>query len=215
MSDQKDSMIFYRSFYESVSELDQKSQGKIYSAIFDYSFNMKEPDLQGIAKTVFRLIKPQLDANHRRYENGSKAKTKQEGSEQEASEEQTGSKDEANKNKNVNVNDNKNDNNKYIEFLSYLNQLKGSQFKGSDKVRKSFNARLNDGYSLEDIKTATLKCFNTPYHQENTKYLTPEFILRPEKMEMYLNAKEPQEQQKPIPDGSKFTVGETDKLMTQ
>lgn len=111
--------------------------------------------------------------------------------------------------------DNKNDNNKYIEFLSFFNQLKGSQFKGSDKVKKSFNARLNDGYSLEDIKTATLKCFNTVFHQENPKYLTPEFILRPDKMEMYLNAKEPQEQQKPIPNGSKFTVGETDKLMTQ
>ncbi len=113
MSDQKDSMIFYRSFYEAVSELDQKSQGKIYSAIFDYSFNMKEPDLQGIAKTVFRLIKPQLDANHRRYENGSKAKTKQNGSKTEASDKQTTSKSEANKNKNNNVNnnDNKNENN--------------------------------------------------------------------------------------------------------
>lgn len=59
----RDSIIFYRSFYEAISELEPDVQAKVYTAIFEYSLNFNEVELSGLPKTIFTLIKPQLDAN--------------------------------------------------------------------------------------------------------------------------------------------------------
>ena len=64
--------IFYKSFYESIKELDPKDQVQIYNAIFEYEFYKNEPELTGICKSIFTLILPQLEANDKRYENGKK-----------------------------------------------------------------------------------------------------------------------------------------------
>jgi hypothetical protein len=104
----RESTVFYRSFYEAIRELDADIQAQVYSAIFEYALNFNEVEVKGLAKTVFTLIKPQLDANLKRYENGTKAKVKQNESKAEAKPKQTKSKVEANVN--VNVNDNVNDN---------------------------------------------------------------------------------------------------------
>ena len=68
----KDSFVFYRSFYESMKELDNKSKLEIYEAIAEYSLNQNITELSGISKAIFILIKPQIDANFVRYENGKK-----------------------------------------------------------------------------------------------------------------------------------------------
>ena len=104
----RESTVFYRSFYEAIKELDADTQAQVYSAIFEYALNFNEIEVKGVAKTVFTLIKPQLDANLKRYENGTKAKMKQVVSKQEAKPKQTTSKVEANVNVNDNVNDNVN-----------------------------------------------------------------------------------------------------------
>lgn len=108
MEEKRDSMIFYRSFYEAIKELDLETQGQIYNAIFSYGLDFIEPELKGVSKTVWTLIKPQIDANIRRYKNGQQPKTKQEKSETEAKQKQKVSKTEANVNDNVNVNLNEN-----------------------------------------------------------------------------------------------------------
>jgi hypothetical protein len=110
MEEKRDSMVFYRSFYEAIKELSKEQQGEIYNAIFSYGLDFDEPKLKGISKTVWTLIKPQIDANIRRYNNGKKPKTKQEISETEAKTEQNGSETEANVNVNVNANVNNNTN---------------------------------------------------------------------------------------------------------
>ena len=102
----RDSMIFYRSFYEAINELPEQNQLAIYKAIFSFSLNFEEIELEGISKTVFRLIKPQLEANIKRYKNGKTPKAKQTGSKKEANRKQTGSKTGTNKNVNENVNEN-------------------------------------------------------------------------------------------------------------
>ena len=89
----RDSTIIYRSFYESVKELPKKNQAEVWAAIFEFSLNFREIELNGISATIFKLIKPQLEANIKRYKNGSEAKRKQNGSKSLA---------------NVNVNDNVN-----------------------------------------------------------------------------------------------------------
>ena len=68
----RDSFIFYRSFYETISDLDDKQQLQIYKAIAELSLNDNLIPLEGISKTIFRLIEPQLKANKKRYLNGLK-----------------------------------------------------------------------------------------------------------------------------------------------
>ena len=106
----RDSFIFYRSFYEAISDLDDMQQLEIYKAIADFSLNFIEPNLSGVSATIFKLIKPQLKANNKRYMNGSKPKNKQDRSETEAKTKQDDSETEANKNKNKNKNKNENKN---------------------------------------------------------------------------------------------------------
>ena len=72
----RDSFIFYRSFYESIKELPEENQLKVYKAISNYALNQEEIELDGISKAIFSLIKPQLDANYKKYENGKQKKSK-------------------------------------------------------------------------------------------------------------------------------------------
>lgn len=106
----RESFIFYRSFYEAISDLPDQDQAVIFRAICKYSLDHQEPELTGIPGTIFKLIRPQLEANYKRYENGKQPKSKQSKSEPEAKQKQTGSKPEGNKNVNDNVNENKNKN---------------------------------------------------------------------------------------------------------
>lgn len=65
--------MFYRSFYEAIKELPRDVQGEIYTAIMEYSLYGRETDqLKPIARSVFVLIKPTLDANNARYLNAKK-----------------------------------------------------------------------------------------------------------------------------------------------
>ena len=117
----KDSFIVYRSFYLAISELKDKDRLMLYDAIFEFGLNHKELDLNKLPKAMFCLIKPQLEANHRKYLNGklggrgNKANLKQNESKQEPKDKQeitTGYKSnnlrltKAEPNVNVNVNDN-------------------------------------------------------------------------------------------------------------
>ena len=67
-----ESMVIYRSFYEAIKDLENSVKGEIYDAIIGYGLNGIEPDLEGVAKSIFTLVKPQIDANNRRKENGAK-----------------------------------------------------------------------------------------------------------------------------------------------
>ena len=64
--------MFYRSFYEAIQEVPVKYRAVIYEAVFEYVFEGREPSLSGVPNALWILIKPQLDANQIRYENGIK-----------------------------------------------------------------------------------------------------------------------------------------------
>ncbi|MFV0325956.1 MAG: DUF6291 domain-containing protein [Bacteroides xylanisolvens] len=69
----RESFIFYRSFYEAIKDLPRDIQGEIYTAIMEYSLYGKETDnLKPVARSIFTLIKPQIDVNNKRYDNGKK-----------------------------------------------------------------------------------------------------------------------------------------------
>lgn len=111
MADNKDSFVFYKSFYEALQDLKDKDRLKIYDAICEMALNENENKLTGIAKTIFTLIKPQLLANNRRYENGKKGgRPKKEtiGFEKEKTIGFENTKTKTKPNVNVNVNENEN-----------------------------------------------------------------------------------------------------------
>lgn len=72
MEESRDTFIFYRSFKDAIKDLDDKDKLTMYEAISDYALDMEEPELTGFPKALFSLIKPQLDANWKRYQNGKK-----------------------------------------------------------------------------------------------------------------------------------------------
>ena len=63
----RDSVVFYRSFYEAIRMLPPEQFKASALAILEYGLDGKEPDTDGIERTVFCMAKPQIDANNRRY----------------------------------------------------------------------------------------------------------------------------------------------------
>lgn len=114
---ERDSFVFYRSFHECIRELPPKSACALYMAVCEYALNQSEPELKGLEAGIFAMIKPQIDANNKRYENGKKGGRPKEANKNQK--ETTGYKNDGRinnqtetkekPNDNVNVNDNVND----------------------------------------------------------------------------------------------------------
>lgn len=99
----KESFIFYRSFYEAIKDLDDKKRLKMFDSITKMALENEEiENLKGICKQLFILIKPQITANNKRYEDGKKGGRPKK--------EKTTGFFEKKPNENVNVNDNENEN---------------------------------------------------------------------------------------------------------
>lgn len=129
---ERESFIFYASFYNAIKEIPNENQLKVYQAITNFALNGVEPtDLNGIEKAVFILVKPQIIANNQRYINGcgggrpkKEEKTKKKNTKKtngyenrKPNQNQTETETKPNENVNVNenVNENDNDNDKQIE----------------------------------------------------------------------------------------------------
>lgn len=108
----RDSFIIYKSFYESTKELGPEIRCEIYDAIMEYGFNKKEIELSGVAKAIFTLIKPQLDANNKKYENGCKGGRPKTEKKPKNNLKETNLKPNDNENENDNDNDKKKNNKK-------------------------------------------------------------------------------------------------------
>ena len=170
----RDSFVFYRSFAESVKNLPPEEYKKVMQSILEYALDGKEPEQSGIEYTVFCLVKPQIDANNKRYENGKKGGRPQKTSDNQEKprNNQTITKPKPNNNQtattpepnvyvndnvNVNVNDKKNivaqTEYPYKAVIDYLNKKTGREFKDKSKdSRNHIKARCDEGYTLEDFK---------------------------------------------------------------
>ena len=52
----RDSIVFYRSFYEAIKEIPLEEQGVVYNAIYGYALDGIEPELNGIAKAIKKYL---------------------------------------------------------------------------------------------------------------------------------------------------------------
>lgn len=138
MEEKRDSMIFYRSFYESLEGLTAITKAEVYDSIFKFGLDFIDPEFTDpIAKSLFKLIKPQLEANIRKFNNGKRPKQKQNESKPEANQKQNESKTLTNVNVNVNDNDNVNLNDNILLKKETKNNL----------IKKGIQVNLPDEFN--------------------------------------------------------------------
>lgn len=205
---QRDSFIFYRSFYEAINDLPEKSQLKVYKAICEMSLNFDEIDLSGLSLTIFKLIKPQLEANNKRYINGSKggapkgnqnATKRQSKNNQKTTKKQPNNNENVNENENenVNVNDNINTSSSSNNIYSYLEANLGRTLNGAEIELATMWANEYDWKKIEYAIKETLMA-----RANNLKYT--DAILRNIKDksndELYSKTKEEDEEEIEMPD---------------
>lgn len=171
----QDSMVFYKSFFDAINNVNDKEvQLQVYKAIFEFSLLEQDPELDGLAYTLFILIKPQLVANLKRREDGKKGgRPKTNGLENENhrlfKEETIGLENEKpNVNVNVNVNDNVNANlndNRAEEVMSLFNTtcLFMEPATMITPKRLSLITELLNGYGLDEIKEVFQKANSSDY----------------------------------------------------
>ena len=114
----RDSFIFYRSFFEATIPLNDNDKLDLFNTICEFALNQTETETEPMVKAMFTLIKPQLEANHKKYENGAKGgrpKTKPK-----PKDNQKITKPKPNDNVNDNVNDNDNINKPFSFTLTKL-----------------------------------------------------------------------------------------------
>lgn len=111
----RESFIFYKSFLDAAQTLTDKDKKKLIDAIIQYGIYNTMPNLKGAPAGMFALIKPVMDANTKRYENGKKGgrpktetKPKQNQNETKTKPKQNQNETKAKPNNNVNVNENVN-----------------------------------------------------------------------------------------------------------
>lgn len=204
----KDSFILYNSFYEPIKALKNEQLGKLLRSIFNYTINGEITQDSEIL-VAFMFIKNQIDIDTKKWED-TKEKRSEAGriggikralnNNQELSSKSKQclnklskvKQNQANQAVNDNVNVNVNVNNKYIveQIIDYLNEKCNTKYKSTtNKTKILINARLNEGFNLDDLKKVvdikTSEWLNTKMEQ----YLRPETLFGT-KFESYLNQKQ-------------------------
>lgn len=149
----RDSVVFYRSFYEAIRRLPAEQFKASALAILEYGLDGKEPETDGIERTVFCMAKPQIDANNRRYENGTKGgrprtKTNQMETKDNLDETKPEPKEKVKEKDNVKDKDNK--------YSCAFEALWAAYPRKKEKANayKCYKARLADGFSEDELMTA-------------------------------------------------------------
>ena len=175
---ERNNMIIYRSFYEAIIELTPEDQIQVWKAIYELGLYGLETKLSGIPKTIFTLIKPQINANIKRYNNGKIPKTKQIESKPEAESKQQESKSEANKNKNKNINNNiDNIEIRKTNFYKYLSDFKNQYPK--EMLKEFFEYWSEHGLNDRKMRFEKEKTFGvsrrlkTWFNNSGDKYSDP------------------------------------------
>lgn len=86
MEIERESFIFYKSFYEAVSGLPADIRLEVFTSIIEYGLYGRQPEnLKPFARGIFTLVKPVIDVNTARWQNGRKGGRKSRATQQSAS----------------------------------------------------------------------------------------------------------------------------------
>ncbi len=210
------SFTIYIDYIDLISLLpNKKEQSELLLAICNYMFFDEEPNLNNSQMKIFRNLKRPLDKSKKRGISGSSTKSNENQNEikNKSNENQNENKTETHQDVYVYVNDNvkenrvnrgmgkeekeektTNDTSLLAEIvekvISHLNEKTNSKFRTTTKSTKAhINARLDEGYSLNDFIVVIDKKSKEWKSTEFEKYLCPETLFGT-KFEKYLNQKE-------------------------
>lgn len=67
------SMVFYESFYRALVDMPDDVKLEVLNCAFEFAFYGNEIEMKNpVSKSLWMLIKPQIEANNRKAENGKK-----------------------------------------------------------------------------------------------------------------------------------------------
>ena len=202
-SEMKKNFLLENEQKDTVDTLTDEEAGKLFKGIYNY-VNTGESGLKGTLKAVFISFKQVIDKNEKKYKEiceRNKENVKKRWS----------------KEKNTTVYDripNDTDNNhiSYItnhislikDIINYLNNKTNSKYKYNTKsTQTKINARLNEGYTLDDFIAVIDKKYDEWHGTEFEVYLRPETLFGT-KFEGYLNQKSKTVEKKPDWYGKEF-----------
>ena len=178
---------FYRSYYEVAKELSEKDRAAFLMAILEKQFLNKEPVLTGMAKFAYLSQEHSILSQVKGYVDKCKdleiipfdnpteppftpPTEPPSGQEKEQEKEEVKVKEEVK------------------DIIDYLNLVCKTNFKYSKNSTKHINARLNDGFSLDELKDVIeFKFKQWGNDSKMSEYLRPETLFG-SKFESYLNA---------------------------
>lgn len=167
--EEKNSFVFFRSFYEAFNEIDDKDiKVEFIEAICKYCLDGEEYTFKSnVSKALFIAIKPTMNSANARYkasvENGKKGGRPKKNKNLEKP---SNNLEKPNHNLDVDVDDdvdvdinntiiveNNNLSNVVKEVIDYMNDLAGTNYKATTvKTKKLINARLKEGATVEELK---------------------------------------------------------------
>lgn len=213
----KDNFLLKKSQQDVFNELTDEEAGKLIKGVFQY-VNTGVSGLSGVLNAVFIPIQKYIDENEKKYQaicernrqngaNGGRPRKEEtqenpvgyDGIENETQETQV---DNLGQNTHISyitnhTSNNHNSNNQLSSnkleliknIISYLNEKTNSKFKYTTKAtQQKINARLNEGYHLDDFIDVIDKKYEEWLGTEFEKYLCPETLFGT-KFEKYLNQK--------------------------
>ena len=192
MAKDKKSFILYVDQKDLWNKLPDEIAGKLIKHIYSYVSDENPTSKDLIIEIAFEPIKQQLKRDLKLFEE--KRVSRSQAGKQGASKRWQSMANDSNAISSIakiavndNVNDNVIYNIDYQALLDFVNKSFGRNFKVvSDKIQRSYKARLKDGYKKEDIINAINNCKENPYHKENNyQYCTPEFFSRAETLDKY------------------------------
>lgn len=158
---ERETFIFYRSFRDAFNALDKDVRLRMYEAVINYGLDLVEPHFEGIEKVLWTFIRPQLEANNKRFENGCKGGApmgNQNARKQPKNNRETTKKQPRNNQKQPNNNNNNNNNENVNDIRTLKTSFKVSSFGANDapadpkidfeKIKGSWNDEAQKSHSL-------------------------------------------------------------------
>jgi uncharacterized phage protein (TIGR02220 family) len=186
---------FYRSYYDVYNELSNADKLKFIEAILDRQFlGIKPNNLTGMARFAYLSQEHSIDLQVKGYEDATKSSlcTENEDVILENNDPYKGGYEGPNVDPPMQEKEKEKEKEQQIDsskLLSVYNSILGKTARVVNaKTKTQIKDRLKEGYTKEDIVNAIRNASKDPHHIEfNYKYLTLEFITRPDKLDRFVN----------------------------
>ena len=193
MAANKKSFVLYTDQRSYFDKLNDQEAGQLIKHIFSYVNDENPNAVDRIIDLSFEPIKLQLKRDLVKYEsisNRNKSNGKLGGRpKQEEPKKPTGLSGNPNKPKKADTDNDTDTDINSSKLLSVFNSILGKQTRVVNaKTKSQIKDRLKEGYTKEDIVKAITNASKDPHHiDSNYKYLTLEFLTKPDKLDRFVN----------------------------